>query len=360
MKIESLLETRSELTNSASPKMAVVLTTRVRLARNLRSQPFPGWAKEPQRRSILERCLPVVGRMSVMKRGLQTSVEELSELERQILFERHLISRELMQSKAASGVVISKDQAVAVMINEEDHLRLQAMRVGFSFKKVWAVINQLDSSLEEDLDYAFTPELGYLTACPSNVGTGLRASVMMHLPGLVMAGQMEKVIHAVNQIGIVVRGLFGEGSDASGSVFQISNQTTLGESEEAIIKRLESVLHKIVEEEVNAREKQLESEGLKLVDKIGRAYGLVQNAHVLASTEAMNLLSLIRLGVDLGVLPEEHRGLVDRLLIECQPGHVQWLFQEKADAGQRDVLRARLLRREFESVPRPDFKNLTH
>jgi protein arginine kinase len=290
-----------------------------------------------------------------MKRGLDVSVSELTELEKQILVERHLISRELSGTKAGAGVVISRDQALSVMINEEDHLRIQVLRAGFQLKKAWNAVNELDTALEDQLDYAFSPTLGYVTACPTNLGTAMRASAMMHLPALVIASQMEKVVRAVNQLGMVVRGLFGEGSDASGSIFQISNQTTLGESEEEIIKRLGSVLNSIIEHELNAREKLIEADAGKLFDKIGRAYGILQNSHLLSSGEAMNLLSLIRLGIDLNIYPESSRPVVDRLFIEAQPGHLQHAQKGEFEPGQRDLLRATRLRTEFASFVRPNF-----
>ncbi len=355
MTIGSLIDTPSELTDSSSSKSAIVLMTRIRLARNLAGHPFPGWAKPAQREKILGACREAVTATGAMKRGLAVGVDELGELEKRILVERHLISRELSGSKQGSGVVISKDQAFSVMINEEDHLRIQMLRAGFQLKKAWASITEMDSLLEDSLDFAFSPTLGYLTACPTNLGTGMRASAMMHLPALVIANQMEKVVRAVNQLGMVVRGLFGEGSDASGSIFQISNQTTLGESEEEILKRLSGVLQSIIEHELNARARLLEQDSGKLFDKIGRAYGILQNGHILSSNEAMNLLSLIRLGVDLGVFPDAKRSVTDRLFIEAQPGHLQYAQKGEFEAGQRDLLRAERLRSEFANFARPDF-----
>jgi protein arginine kinase len=355
MTIGSLIDTPSELTDSASSKSAIVLMTRIRLARNVSGSPFPGWAKPAQREKILEACQAAVTSVPVMKRGLSVGVGDLADLEKKILVERHLISRELSGSKQGSGVVISRDQAVSVMINEEDHLRIQVLRAGFQLKKAWSSIDDIDTALEESLDFAFSPVLGYLTACPTNLGTAMRASAMMHLPALVISNQMEKVVRAVNQLGMVVRGLFGEGSDASGSIFQISNQTTLGETEEEIIKRLSGVLQSIIEHELNARARLLESDPGKLFDKIGRAYGILQNGHVLTSNEAMNLLSLIRLGVDLGVFPDAKRSTTDRLFIEAQPGHLQRAQKGEFEAGQRDLLRAERLRSEFANFTRPDF-----
>lgn len=355
MIIDSLLSTPSELIDGTSSKSAIVLMTRVRLARNLSGHSFPGWAEPDERADIVEICRNAVVAAPPMKKGHAYYIAELDELSRQILVERHLVSRELTGAKEGAGVVISNDQSVSVMINEEDHLRIQVLRAGFQLKKTWATVNDLDSMLEQSLDFAFDSTLGYLTACPTNLGTGMRASVMMHLPALVISNQMEKIVRAVNQLGMVVRGLFGEGSDASGSIFQISNQTTLGESEEEIIKRLQAVLQSIIEHEENARERLLETEGPKLFDKIGRAYGILQNSHLLSSSEAMNLLSLIRLGVDLKLFPAANRATVDRLFIETQPGHLQYAQKAQFEPAQRDLLRAGRLRDEFNAFARPEF-----
>lgn len=356
MTIASLIDTPSELTDAASKtKCAVVLMTRIRLARNLSGRSFPGWADPDERAEIFEACRQAIVDAPQMKQSLNVGISELNDLQKQILVERHLISRELSGTKAGSGMVINKDQTFSVMINEEDHLRIQVLRAGFQLKKAWNAINELDTEFESKLDYAFSPDWGYLTACPTNLGTGMRASAMMHLPALVISGHMEKVVRAVNQLGMVVRGLFGEGSDASGSIFQISNQTTLGEPEEEIIKRLQSVLQSIIEHELNARQKLLEADAKKLFDKIGRAFGILQNSHVLNSAEAMNLLSLLRLGVDLQIFPEEKRPVIDRLFIEAQPGHIQHAAQHDLEPGERDSMRAARLRDEFSRFPTPIF-----
>lgn len=355
MSISELIDSQSELTDASCSRPPIVLMTRVRLARNVARYAFPGWAKPAQREEIYGKLREVVAALPQMKRSVSVAIGELTELEKQILIERHLISRELGGAKSGAGVIISRDQAFSVMLNEEDHLRIQVLRSGFQLKKAWNAVNDLDTLLEETLDYAFSPQLGYLTACPTNLGTAMRASAMMHLPALVISNQMEKVVRAVNQLGMVVRGLFGEGSDASGSIFQISNQTTLGEAEEELIKRLHSVLQSIVEHELNAREKLLEADAGKLLDKIGRAYGILQHSHLLSSSEAMNLLSLIRLGVDLGVFPDGNRCVIDRMIIEAQPGHLQHAQKREFEPGQRDVLRAARLRTEFAGFARPDY-----
>ena len=358
MKINSLIEAKAELTHGTGSYNPVVLSTRIRLARNLMDNSFPGRADASQRQEILSACMDAVGGLPRMKKGNKFLIEELSDLEKQILMERHLISRELMKRRKGAGVMISKDQDCSIMINEEDHLRIQFLRRGLNFTRTWNSINAIDDSIEETLDYAFSPDLGYLTAWPTNLGTGLRASAMMHLPGLVISSQMEKVIRAVSELGITVRGLFGEGSDASGSIFQISNQRTLGESEKEIIKRLGEVINAIVEQELNARGKLLEDEPVKLCDKISRAFGLLGNVWLLSSAEAMSFLSLMRLAIDMGILPVEQRPLIDRLFIESQPGHIQYSAQEEVSPQMRDQLRARLFREQFHDLPSLNFDKL--
>lgn len=358
--IESLLNCdKAELTHNNQKATPVVLSTRMRLARNLVGSPFPERANPAQRSAILSNCVEHLSAMGKMKQGRFFEISALSDLEKQVLVERHLISRELSESGQGSGVYINKDQTCAVMINEEDHLRIQFLRSGFHLKNVWKQIDQFDTELEDQLDIAFDPEFGYLTACPTNLGTGLRASVMMHLPGLVISNQMERVIRAVNQLGITVRGLFGEGSDATGHVFQISNQQTLGEKEDEIINRLSNVLKTVIDHEVNARFKCFEDNRAKLLDQIGRAYGLLRNAHVVTSGEAMHLLSLLRLAVDFSILPESSRADIDRFFIECQPGHIQLAANAGIEPNARDVSRAAKLRKELADLPALDFDKLT-
>jgi protein arginine kinase len=354
--IESLIKSdNAELTQSTKKGSPVVLSTRVRLARNLVDTPFPERASSSQRSAAMTKCADQIADLAQMKHGAFFDVSELSDLEKQVLVERHLISRELCEAEPGSGVFINKDQTCSVMINEEDHLRIQFLKMGFNLRSVWKQIDRLDTGLESGLDFAFSHEFGYLTACPTNLGTALRASVMMHLPGLVISEHMEKVIRAVNQLGITVRGLYGEGSDATGHVFQISNQQTLGESEEQIMSRLGNVFKSIIDHEINARFKYLEENRARMLDQIGRAFGVLQNTHVLNSNEALNLLSLMRLAVDFGMLPEDNRSDVDRLFIECQPGHIQYAAGEGIEPAARDLSRADKLRKEFSRLPSLDF-----
>ena len=265
MSIEALINNEhSELTHGDEPPGQIVLSSRIRLARNFSGYAFPGWANVNSRIEVMERCFKALLEMPDLKGASRLKIDELSELEKQVLVERHLISKELSSVGEGAAAVINQDQSCAIMINEEDHLRIQVLRRGFKLEEIWAVIDRLDTDLEKEIDYAFSSDLGYLTACPTNVGTGMRASVMLHLPGLVLIEHMEKVIRAVNQLGLAVRGIAGEGSEASGSVFQISNQQTLGESEEDIIRRLVNVLKTLIQHEQNARIKMLQGNPRKV------------------------------------------------------------------------------------------------
>lgn len=358
MLITPLIEAKAELTDGGLAPEPIVLSTRIRLARNLAAEAFPGWADAAQREAVLERCLDKLSLLPSFKDGVFLQMSDLTGLEMQVLVERRLVSRELIESPDGSGVFIAPSQNLAIMINEEDHLRIQGMRSGFNFRKTWEEVDGLDNSIEEHLDYAFSDDYGYLTACPTNVGTGMRASAMLHLPGLVMRGHMEKVVRMVNQLGLAVRGNLGEGSEATGSLFQISNQQTLGESEEQILKRLINILHAIIEQETNARGVLLEKQPSLILDKIGRAYGILQNGHLLSSQEAVNLLSLMRLSVDIGILPAEKRGQIDRLMMEVQPGHVQCTANADIDPPERDQIRAARIREQFATFPTLDFSNI--
>jgi len=247
LNIQPILDTRNEVTGSSVGHEAIVLSSRLRLARNLAGHRFPSWASSSQRHAVLAACEPAIASLPAMREGLVLEIAQLSELERQVLVERHLISRELSAHSDGAGIAVNRDQSCAIMINEEDHLRIQVLRRGFALEEAWSAIDAVDTALEASLDFAFTGGRGYLTACPTNVGTGLRASVMMHLPALVLSGHMEKVVRFANQLNLAVRGLFGEGSDASGSIFQISNQQTLGEEERTIVEKLRGVLRAVVE-----------------------------------------------------------------------------------------------------------------
>jgi protein arginine kinase len=351
--IHSFLVTPADIARRKGPHDRIVMSSRVRLARNLKEAAFPGWAKKPERVRVLEMIRPAVESLGDMKDSFAESMDSLSTLDKQILVERHLISREHAAKNAGSGLVLNRDETFCVMINEEDHLRMQALRPGLQLKQAWTAIDLADSQLEKKLEFAFSPEWGYLTACPTNIGTGIRVSAMLHLPGLVLAEQINPIIQSVNKLGLAVRGLYGEGTEALGNVFQVSNQMTLGEAEGAIVERLEKVLAQIIEHEENARASLLEKKPKMVFNHIGRAYGILANAHSISSKETMNLLSLMRLGVDVGLFPGVDRGLVDELFIMTQPAHLQKQHSEKLSAEERDLLRADMVRERLKPVSRP-------
>lgn len=345
---------RTELLNTTRATSAVVLSSRIRLARNLADSVFPGRANKSQRSAIVAKCGTAIENLEGIKNPVFLAIDELNDRDRQVLRERHLISKELCEMPEGAAVVMDQRQGCSVMINEEDHLRIQFLKSGFNLKSLWKKVDAFDSQLEQSLNYAFSSEYGYLTACPTNLGTGLRASVMMHLPGLVLSGHMERVVRAVNHLGITVRGLFGEGSEASGHVFQISNQQTLGESEATIIDRLAQVLKTVIDQEINARFCQLEQKSFQVLDQIGRSFGLLKNAYHISSDEAMNRLSFLRLAVDFKMLPDNCRVLIDRLFIACQPAHIQAAAAAELDADMRDCKRAEIIREELKELPNLD------
>ena len=354
MNINEILSKPAEAARREGPSNKIVLSSRVRLARNLANLPFPGWAKKTVRVKTFKQILDNVIEVAPMRDGFQAGMEELPTLDKQLLVERHFISREHAAKTAGSGMVLSSDEALCVMINEEDHLRMQALLPGLQVDKAWMAVDQFDTALESNLDYAFCKRRGYLTACPTNLGTGIRVSAMLHLPGLVLSEQINQIIQAVNKLGLAVRGLHGEGTEALGNVFQVSNQMTLGETESDIVERLNKVLLQIIDHEENARAKLLENKAKMVYNHIGRAYGLLANSHSISSKETMNLLSLFRLGIDLSLFPGNKPALTEELFIITQPAHLQKTLEGKLSAEKRDILRANLLRSRLLKVDRPD------
>lgn len=352
--VQDFLTSPADVARRRGPQDRIVLSSRVRLARNLEACPFPGTCKKGQRQKVLSTIRPAVESLKVMKSGFATAMDTLSALDKTILVERHLISREHAAKNVGSGLVLSKNESVCVMINEEDHLRMQALLPGFQIKEAWKVIDAMDSELEKSLQYAFSPTFGFLTACPTNLGTAIRVSAMLHLPGLVLSEQVNPIIQSVNKLGLAVRGLYGEGTEALGNIFQVSNQMTLGEPESSIVERLEKVLKQIIEHEENARATLLERSPKTVYNHIGRGYGVLANAHSISSKEAMNLLSFLRLGLELGHFPGVDRAVVDELFILMQPAHLQRLHAGGRLTGEeRDLLRADMLRQQLKDVERP-------
>ena len=354
MRFTTLIKHPADWMTGGQGEHGAVLTSRIRLARNLRRHPFPGWAKRDQRAAALDLMRPAVESLPAMKGAFSHELGDLTSVQKQVLVERHLISREHAARGDGSAAVIERRQTFSLMLNEEDHLRMQAIRPGLQLTAAFTALSELDTALEESLEFAFDPTLGYLTTCPTNLGTGLRASAMLHLPGLVLSDQIGQVLQAVNKIGLAVRGLYGEGTESLGNLYQISNQSTLGESEETIIRRLERVISQVSNHEQNAREKLLEDDPEMVSDKIGRAYGVLRYSHIIDSKEALNHLSLLRLGGTLGFFSPETVMLCDTLLMDIQPAHLQLHSGRKLSTEERDSIRAEIVRSRLLSLESPD------
>jgi protein arginine kinase len=353
MRFSTLIKNPADWMAGGGKGESVVLTSRVRLARNLRTAAFPGWATKEQRVDLLEMVKPQVEALREMKDGFSQELDSLSSLQKQVLVERHLISREQAARGEGSAAVVNRKQTLSLLVNEEDHLRMQAIRPGLNLSEAYELVSGADRELEKVLEFAFDHELGYLSACPTNLGTGMRASAMLHLPGLVLGDQIGQVLQAVGKLQLAVRGFFGEGTESLGNLFQISNQSTLGESEETIIRRLERVIDQVAMHERNARLKLLEDDPEMVFDRVGRAYGTLSHAYVIASKEALNLLSLLRLGAELGFFPQETAQCCDQLLMDIQPAHLQLHAGEKLAPEQRDAIRAEIIRTRLQSLTPP-------
>ncbi len=346
MELNDLTNSIGEWLRGNGPQADIVMSTRIRLARNLAEFPFITKASD-QDRGEIERIL----RDRVLKIRQQTgellyvNVSDLDRLDRQFLVERQLISREHAEAKGARGVVIDPGEQISLMINEEDHLRIQCMHSGLDVQGAWEQINRIDDLVSEQVTYAFHPRLGYLTACPTNVGTGVRVSVLMHLPALVLTRQIDKVFRSLQKISLAVRGLYGEGSQAMGDFYQISNQQTLGRSEVELVEQVADVVPALIHYEHEAREFLLKESHQTLHDQVSRAYGILRTAQTISSEETMHLLSKVRLGINLQLIEDLPMPKLNELFIRTQPAHLQKIRGVELNTADRNIERARYLRR---------------
>lgn len=355
MNLDSLTHTSGEWLRGTGPESDIVISSRIRLARNLAAFPFTNRASAHQKGEIEGALRERIAKLDVDPRLDYVNVPGLSTLDRQFLVERQLISRELASAEGPRGVALGTRETVSLMVNEEDHLRLQVMRSGFALDDAWQDIDKVDDLLEQRVNFAFSEDFGYLTACPTNVGTGMRSSVMLHLPALVLTKQIDKVFRALQKINLAVRGLYGEGSRASGDFYQISNQVTLGKSEATILSEIREVIPQIIHYERQARTTLLKETKQALQDRISRAYGTLCSATMMTSEETMDLLSSVRLGINLGLLEEISIPTVNELFIHTQPAHLQKLMGASLDGEDRNAARARYLRSRLrESGPQPN------
>ncbi|UFJ40622.1 protein arginine kinase [Brevibacillus humidisoli] len=328
------------------PDADIVISTRIRIARNLRHQPFPLLATDSQAEEVVHQVANASRSKAMSKAGPFELImmDKLQPLEKRVLVEKHLISPNLAEESRKGGVLLSDDESISIMVNEEDHIRIQVLMPGFQLKEAWDIGSRIDDIFEKHVNYAFDETRGYLTSCPTNVGTGIRASVMLHLPALVMTQQISRILQAINQVGLVVRGIYGEGSEALGNLFQLSNQVTLGMSESDILSNLYSVAKQIVDQERVARRYLQENSSLALEDRICRSYGILLHARTVESKEAAQRLSDVRLGIDLGLIKNVTTFTINELLVMTQPGFLQRHAGQKLTPEQRDERRARLIR----------------
>ena len=352
MQLDDLLTKTGEWLRGTGPNGDLVMSSRIRLARNLKEFPFTHWASKKQSAEVLTRAKDAIGRTSHMKESLFLKLADLTSVDKQFLLERHLVSRDHIQSADHRGVALSENEVISIMVNEEDHLRIQVIESGFNLPDTWKVIGALDDELSKILEFAYAVDLGYLTCCPTNTGTGLRASVMLHLPALVWTKKINNVLHAIVKIGLAARGFYGEGTEASGNFFQISNQVTLGQKEEEIIDNIERIIRQVMEHEQTARETLVSSNRSMLEDRIGRATGTLRSAHIITSKEATDLLSSVRLGLDLGLIKDVDRKMLNELFTMIQPAHLQKFEKKALTSAERDVKRAELIRTKLGGLAR--------
>ncbi|MFA5524349.1 MAG: protein arginine kinase [Tissierellales bacterium] len=324
----------------------IVLSSRIRLARNIEGAKFPHLMTVEEAKKVIKNVEDaIISNNEIPENEFDLyEIDKLSPLERNIFVEKHIISPSLLEKPNGSAFLLSKDTRVTIMVNEEDHIRIQVLLPGFNIEEGWKVASETDDLLESNLRYAFDERFGYMTCCPTNVGTGLRASVMVHLPGLVLTGYINQVLQAVSKIGLTVRGLYGEGSSALGNLFQISNQTTVGESEEDIIQKLRSIVLQIITKERYAMLSLLNNRKVEIEDKVFRSLGILQNSRIISSKESMELLSNVRMGINMNMIKNVDLNTIGNLMIETQPANIQNQSDYELTVGERDIKRSEIIR----------------
>ncbi|MGM9988764.1 MAG: protein arginine kinase [Bacillaceae bacterium] len=341
----------SQWMRTKGPDKDIVLSSRIRLARNLDDKRFPHIASQEELRDVLTQLNKIVQEYTFHdeKPFYLLKMEDLNELQRHILVEKHLISPNLERNSSAGATFLSEDQRISLMINEEDHIRIQCIYPGFQLKEGYKLASEIDDWLEKYVNYAFSVEKGYLTSCPTNVGTGLRASVMLHLPALQLTKKMNKIIPTVNRFGLVVRGIYGEGTHSIGNIFQISNQVTLGKTEEDIINNLITIVEQLIDQERATRKYLLQSSGIVLEDKVFRSLGVLENSRLIESIESAQCLSDVQLGIDLGFITHLDREILSELIMITQPALLQQYAGKLLNPKDRDIRRATLIREKLKA-----------
>lgn len=351
MDLDDLKGTSGEWLRGTGPESDIVISSRIRLARNVADYPFPSRTEESIKREIEGFLKEHIAQLEPGPELSYINIEGANPLDRRFLVERQLVSREHSEGSGARGACISPKETVSLMINEEDHLRMQVLRSGYDLDSAWEEINRIDDRLEERVAFAFSHEFGYLTACPTNVGTGMRVSVMLHLPALVITKEIQKVFQAMHKMSLAVRGLYGEGSQALGDFYQISNQVTLGRSEEQIIQNVKRVVPDILGYERRARMALVKADRQRLHDQVARALGVLSSARQISSEETMEKLSSLRMGINLGLVDDVEISTVNELFMHIQPAHLQKIRGETLESSERNVVRAAYLRERLAHPP---------
>ncbi|MGD9568971.1 MAG: protein arginine kinase [Sedimentibacter sp.] len=323
----------------------IVITSRIRLARNLKDYRFPIKMNQEEAEKVIIEVNNAINRINLNYK--LEYLRDLSDNQKNSLIENHLISPALAEKKDTAAFLLSPDKKVSIMLNEEDHIRIQTLDKGMSLKECWDLSTKIDDVIEESVDYAFDRELGYVTACPTNIGTGMRASVMIHLPALSITNQIEKLMYGVSQLGVAVRGVYGEGTKSLGHLYQISNQGTLGASEETLIDKITQIVRQIVEKEVKTREHIKKNNFDQLEDEFYRAYGLLTNARKMTTEEAMKLLSLLKLGRDMEMINFAKDKDLYELITKIQPSNLSSTLEKELLPNERDNKRAEIIRNEL-------------
>ena len=344
LEIDKLIPKCSEWLNGKGRNSDIIISSRTRLARNLKNTPFPNRADKRKLERVVELVKRAVGNSEVLNGMKFLKINNVNELDKEFLVERHLISPFFAKLNKPGAIFISEGELSCIMINEEDHLRIQWIRSGLDIDTAWDSIRVVDNELNSMLDFAFSDELGYLTACPSNTGNGLRVSFFCHLPGIVLTKNLDKFLEEIVPAGIAVRGFYGEGTDVQGNIFQVSNQVTLGITEKDTIERIKKVAKKFIQYEKESRNKLLKDAKIKIEDKVYRAKAIMQNAKIIPSLEFMSLLSAIRLGVELKMLKKIDRKILNELMVTVQSAHIQKLAGKNLTPLERDILRAEIIK----------------
>lgn len=324
----------------------IVISSRIRLARNFKGYPFPHKTTPDMQKEIVEKTKDTLfsGNQQMSKVFRFVDFAGLKMIDKAVFMEKHVVSKELLESNRYSGILLSEDEQISIMINEEDHLRIQCLASGIQLSRAWDICNSIDDLLSEKIDFAWDENIGYLTSCPTNIGTAIRASVMMHLPALSMTGYIRPVLEALGKLGVAVRGMYGENTEATGNMFQLSNQITLGKSEEDIMLSINNIARQIIEQEKALRQEIIEQSKYRLEDRVLRSYGILKNARIMGTVEALKRLSDLRLGVDVGIISDIDIKDINGMMLLVQPASLQKKTGRVLKPEEQDSCRANLIR----------------